>query len=132
MIFRKYYISALAILLIISNFSYASSAMVCMMGEDMDPCTCIHDETSPSEQTTLTKEKNSCCDSKVIELNNSNLLLKSGNSLTEKTIITASDFNIEIQDNFHHTYNKLFTQLSFHNFHTSKSDIPVFISSLLI
>jgi len=127
-IFNKYFITILSFLLILSNFSYAASVMVCsMMGKgNTDKCTC--QKTDNTRGIKFKKVKDSCCEQQTLNLSNSNNLLhQKDNELTkQESVISCNGIDTDVQTNYIGiTYNRL-DRLK------APLDLPILYSSLLI
>jgi hypothetical protein len=129
-VIRKYFLTSLALMLILSNFSFATTYMLCNMGGEKSSCCCNHSNTKHIAGLSISKIKSSCCNEGTIELSNSNLL---STVKTEQPQDNLGFNSILIDNNstqlFSANYN--FKLVSIKN-HVPKRDIPILISSLLI
>src|SRR5258706_11782140 len=117
-------------MLIFSNFSFATTYMICSMGSDDAPCCCKHKSSSPAKELSVITEKTSCCGTATIELANNNLL--STVKIEATADITSFSPSILNTNNLIlHNYNISFSHITQIE-HVPKSDIPLLISSLLI
>lgn len=129
--FRKYFISALSVLLILSNFSFATTLMLCSMDMDTSVCACSHKSAGDTRTPSIEKVKKSCCESETVELSNSNILLAIKNDLNNNSLVIINTINNEDDDYFfnskssHYSINKV-------SYYLPISDIPIINSSLLI
>ena len=128
--FKKYFLTSLAFMLIFSNFSYATTYMICSMGKDDAPCCCKHKSSSPAKELTITSEKTICCGEGRIELANTNLLstvkIEVPADITSFSPELINTNNLILIDN-----NISFSYIAQIE-HVPKSDIPILTSSLLI
>ena len=97
---RKYLIPFLAVTLILSNFSFAASYMLCKMDDNSKmSCQCSNESSKKVDGISITKHKSSCCELGNIELSNSNILqqVKSENHDNSlKVICTLYSHNANI------------------------------------
>ena len=127
--YNKYIIASLAVLLILSNFSFATAIAVCKMGEMKQSCCCKNESPDNSKEQGISKVKITCCDEKVFDLSNTNVL----------SINKAQDCKCFLIS-MHFTLNgdAIITRSINNNLHYSipdkipKDGIPIVISSLLI
>lgn len=129
-VFKKYFVVSLSLMLILSNFSFATQLMFCEMTDDSSKCECSHKEKPVYPGISLTQEKNKCCDEKTTELTNSNTLLNYNNiqendSYANIALFCVSTIDPGILNNVTFRY---FPPGAYH----PQTDIPVFTSSLLI
>ncbi len=128
---RKYFVSVLSVMLIFSNFSFATTLMLCKMnmgGGSTCQCSTTHERAS---ELALKNIKNNCCDLETIELSNSNLLLSVKNDLNDNSIVLIDLFNNGLSDNPLNTKDAHYLHCKYY-YHLPNSDIPVENSSLLI
>lgn len=128
---RKYLLFPLVILLVLSNFSFATSLMICSMTENsMKKCSCSQNDEETASTLQIEKVTTSCCENRTIELNNSNTLQKVTNEVTNLVQVLAHFVNIFSDE----------TSLSQNNHYSEVNepppkfltDIPINNSSLLI
>jgi hypothetical protein len=127
---RKYFISGLALLLVLSNFSFATQLMFCQMSDDAKVCECTHKKDKQYEGVSLTKVKPKCCTEETTELSNSNILLTFKTELPHDIYVLgalANNYTIDL-NLIANTSVSLITDTS----QFPKLDIPTFNSSLLI
>jgi hypothetical protein len=74
-IVKKYLISGLSLLLVLSNFSFATQLMFCQMNDNAQVCECIHDKSIQHSGISISKVINKCCTEETTELSNTNSLL---------------------------------------------------------
>ncbi|HEX2787539.1 MAG TPA: hypothetical protein VHP32_06500 [Ignavibacteria bacterium] len=124
----KYFIPSLAILLILSNFSYATNLMACSMNND-NSCECSHTYDNKTNELNYHKTTSGCCSEKTSELSNSNTLSISKTDLPKEIhslgVLIVIPIQSFVSQNISMQIDKGIT-----GFH--KQDIPIFISSLLI
>ncbi len=127
---KQYFITYLSLVLILSNFSFAVTLAFCKMNGDNAVCSCIHKNSAEKSGLVIKKIPKSCCETKIVELSNSNLLeilnSYSGNSFLQADIIN-SDVNILLSASTQ--INRILTEFSYH---PPNSEIPILNSSLLI
>lgn len=127
---KKYFITYLALVLILSNFSFAVTLAYCKMNGDNTACACSHNSSTEKPELSFKKIPNSCCDTKVVELSNSNILENltkySVNTLFHTQIVNADAYGINksLSD-----VNRICSEFPYH---PPNSEIPILISSLLI
>jgi len=126
---RKYFITYLALVLILSNFSFATTLAFCKMNGDNTVCACSNNS---NEKSGLAFEKipNKCCETKIVELSNSNILEVSNSysaNIFPHTDILSSDFISHSDNSFQ--VSRIYNQFSYH---PPNSEIPILNSSLLI
>jgi len=128
-LFKKYFISFLAITLILSNFSFITTYSVCSMGGMKESCACKDMAKDIPSGLNIFKEKKSCCEQKIAELSNSNVLSidksKTIDCLQNPGCLQADNFTIPESPLF---VNNLFRPPD----KIPKNGIPVANSSLLI
>jgi hypothetical protein len=129
-LFNKYFLAVLSLVLVFSNFSYATQLMFCGMTGEASKCECRHNSPAPAKDLSIGKDKTKCCTHQVSELSNSNQLLtvktelpKDINAFSPMLLSLAQDLDVQSIS---------FTSLSADKAHIPKSDIPVLTSSLLI
>ena len=129
-VIRKYFLTSLALLLVLSNFSFATTYMLCNMGGEKSSCCCNHNKAQHHSGLTISKVKSSCCNEGTVELSNSNLL---STVKTEQPQDISSFSTIYFDNNAPqlHSANYNFKIAAVKD-HVPKSDIPILISSLLI
>jgi hypothetical protein len=64
----------LAVTLILSNFSFITTYSICSMGNMKESCACKNINNDVPSGLNIAKEKKSCCEQRIIELSNSNIL----------------------------------------------------------
>lgn len=72
--YKKYFVSFLAVTLILSNFSFITTYSICSMGSMRETCACKNTTKDIPTGLNISKEKKSCCEEKFVELSNSNIL----------------------------------------------------------
>ncbi|HMQ97517.1 MAG TPA: hypothetical protein PKE39_00720 [Ignavibacteria bacterium] len=129
--FRKYFVVTLSLMLILSNFSFATQLMICEMMGDSKVCDCAHRDNPKPDGLSLTQERNKCCNEETTELSNSNTLLSLNNEQQDQYIYSnislALNVTVDIESNYNNTI--LYTH---DKAHLPEIDIPIFNSSLLI
>lgn len=73
-IYKKYFIAFLAVTLILSNFSFITTYSICSMGDMKESCASKNVNSDVPAGLNISKEKKSCCEQRIIELSNSNIL----------------------------------------------------------
>ena len=126
---RKYFIPSLALLLILSNFSYATNIMLCGMSDSQSKCECKHKVQQKFSGVGFNKVKKSCCNEKSVVLSNSNLLQIVKKECNDKCLdvihILSASVLIYLNSIINTSNSALPEQIP-------KTDIPIFTSSLLI
>lgn len=117
-------------MLILSNFSFASTYMLCNMGGDEASCCCSHNKHHVPGGLAFTKDMSECCSQETVELANSNLLSTVKTELPSDISSFAPSL-IHIDNELLFLNNISFSYISQIE-HVPKSDIPILISSLLI
>ena len=129
--FKKYSLLSMSLLLVLSNFSFATQQMLCLMNEeDADiKCECMCEATAPSNQLIITDESAPCCQSNTIELQNNNNLQTYNKELPQD--ITSFSPSNTISDTGVQKIQSVngFTSLADH---VPRTEIPILISSLRI
>jgi hypothetical protein len=130
---RKYLLPVLAVTLILSNFSFAASYMLCKMDDNNKmSCQCSNEPSKKVDGLSLAKHTSSCCELGKIELSNSNILqqVKSENQDNSlKVICTLTTDNVNICSSFSTGSNLNFIN---NDLPVYNRDIYVLNSSLLI
>lgn len=122
----KYFSVLLILILVNSNFSFAFSQMLCEMS--IEPTVCKCEENNMSDEVPADVSKMSCCDNNILEINNSNTLVKNN---TDYTNLNSIQLLISLLPHIEIT--KTFADhLVFQKHHKPPSDIPILISSFLI
>ena len=118
-------------LLVLSNFSYATQQMLCLMSEETDiGCDCTCEQNDLSSGVILTNDSSPCCANTTNELSNTNNLQLTGNELPKDITSFATLYNNHVKDiTFNSFFDNSFSALKEH---IPKTDIPILISSLLI
>jgi len=117
-------------MLILSNFSFATQHMLCLMNEDNDvKCECKCDIPAPSNMLIITNEDSPCCQSNIIELSNNNNLQIYNKELPSD--ITSFSPSITVSD-VEVTLNNINNPFSPLTNHVPRKSIPILISSLRI
>jgi hypothetical protein len=81
-ILTKYSVPILSLLLILSNFSYATNIMMCGMMSGGKTSSCCNQKPDYGKGVSISKVIKSCCDSRTIELSNSNNLVNIKNDVS--------------------------------------------------
>jgi len=127
---KQYFITYLSLVLILSNFSFAVTLAFCKMNGDNAVCSCIHKNSAEKSGLVIKKIPKSCCETKIVELSNSNLLeilnSYSGNSLFHADLLISDINSIASASS---QINKIYNEFSYH---PPNSEIPILNSSLLI
>jgi len=126
---KKYFITYLSAVLVLSNFSFATTLVFCNMGGDQT-CECTQNNHTEKSELVLKGVAKSCCDSKIVELSNSNILeiLHSNtvNPLIHSVLLNSGSNELNIMTvNIGRISNEL-------SYHPPNSEIPILNSSLLI
>ena len=126
---KKYFITYLSAVLVLSNFSFATTLVLCSMGGD-SPCACSNNTHHENSGLVLKNAANSCCQTKTVELSNSNILEILHNTVVNP-LIHAGLLNPEVNgfSKVHANTSKVFNEFSYH---PPNSEIPILNSSLLI
>ncbi len=129
-LYGKYVIFALSVLLILSNFSYATQLMFCGMSGNTETCECTHDPGKHYEGISITTEKTRCCQEETNELANSNTLatLKTELPLDINTFAAL----VLVLNQSNEALPGSYLNVNIDKSHLPKLDIPILISSLLI
>ena len=128
--FNKYFVVSLSLMLILSNFSYATQLMFCEMSGDSNKCECTHNYQPDYPGFSLAQQKNKCCNEETTELSNSNTLLTTNSQQNQEIsslVILFLDYSV-FQD-YKYNNNILYSP---DKSHLPEIDIPIFNSSLLI
>lgn len=128
--FRKYFVVTLSLMLILSNFSFATQLMICEMMGDSKVCDCAHRDNPKPDGLSLTQERNKCCNEETTELSNSNTLLNFNNE-QDQDIYTNISIALNVTDDIENNYNNSILYIHDKS-HLPEIDIPIFNSSLLI
>ncbi len=126
---KKYFVTYLSAVLVLSNFSFATTLVLCNMKGDTS-CACSHDTHHENSGLIIKSVANSCCQTKIIELTNSNILEILHSSVVSP-LIHAGFINTDangfgrILTNAHSVFNEF-------SYHPPNSEIPILNSSLLI
>lgn len=128
--YKKYFITFLALVLIFSNFSFATTLMLCGMSDENISCSCNHPGDQGNQDVVFKKVKSSCCETETVELINSNILQIVKNDLTGNFLVILNILNVDNSERTNSQSVHLFT--SSFNYHLPNSDIPIANSSLLI
>lgn len=128
---KKYSIFTLSMLLVLSNFSFATQQMLCLMNDDDVTCTCqMNEKADNSNELAFTVKDSPCCSNKVIELTNSNNLQTTENKLPKDiTSFSPIYINYDSDITYNYIYDNSFTSLKEH---IPKAEIPILNSTLLI
>jgi hypothetical protein len=127
---KKYFLTVLAAALVLSNFSYATTYMLCGMKDDNSSCCCKHKGHQPAKGLSLIKADSDCCKEGISELANNNLLSTVKIELPSD-ISSFPPVSINLENESLHSNNISFSYITQIE-HVPKSDIPIFTSSLLI
>jgi hypothetical protein len=127
---KKYFITYLSLVLILSNFSFATTLVLCDMDGGNHQCACTNLNDIGKYGLAIRSVTNSCCETKIVELTNSNvleiLLNNTVNPFAHVDLINTDAGNfcrMSVQDcNLHYDL----------SFHPPNSEIPILNSSLLI
>lgn len=128
--FSKYFVISLSMLLILSNFSYATNLMLCAMSDDATDCQCSHNESKLPDELSYKKEKSGCCTNEITVLSNSNLLSTVKFELPND-INSFSALILDLKQDSE-LYTSSFLNSAIDKSHLPKLDIPILTSSLLI
>ena len=129
-IFKKYSVPFLSLLLILSNFSFASHLMICEMSNDSMECQCTHSNNEPVKGLSFSGDKTGCCTEETSELTNSNKFLINKTEhpqdiYTIGALVFNNSYDIQL---YSFNAGTPFAGKT----HLPKLDIPIFYSSLLI
>ena len=129
--FKKYSVPFLSLLLILSNFSFASHLMICEMSNDSKECECSHNNNNePVSGISISSDKNGCCSEETSELTNSNTFLLHKTEQPQD-IYTFGALIVNITPDMQLTGFSAGTAYT-DKIHLPNLDIPIFNSSLLI
>jgi hypothetical protein len=126
---KKYFITYLSLVLILSNFSFATTLALCEMDGGKYQC-CAEKNDMGKYGPTIRNVAYSCCENTVVELTNSNILEIIHN--TPVNPLAHSDF---INTNCGNTGIRPVKEYTLHfdlSHHPPNSEIPILNSSLLI
>jgi hypothetical protein len=127
---KKYLITYLSLVLILSNFSYATTLAFCKMSGDDTVCPCSLTGSAENNGPVLKKAAKTCCETKIVELSNRNILevLNSYTGIFLHPEVELNHDAIALPDTFsdsNNDYNGFF-------YKPPSCKIPVLHSSLLI
>jgi len=127
---KKYFITYLSLVLILSNFSFATTLVLCEMDGGNHHCACVNINDIGKHGLAIKNVTPSCCEKKTVELANSNILevLISNhiNPLANANLINPVNNDL---CNITAQVVKIHNELSHH---PPNSEIPILNSSLLI
>ncbi len=123
-------IFVMSVLLVLSNFSYATQLMFCEMSNDTEICECTHNTAKPYEGISITNVNTKCCQEESSELTNSNTLTTLKPELPQN-INTFGSLVLDLNQN-HEALPGSYLNFSIDKSHLPKLDIPILVSSLLI
>ena len=119
-------------LLVLSNFSFATQQMLCLMSDDADikcDCTCVDNDITSG--VSISGDSSPCCSTKTNEISNTNNLQITGNELPKDiTSFNPIYLNLDKDISFNSLVNNSFSASL--KEHIPKAEIPILISSLLI
>jgi uncharacterized protein YpmS len=124
---NKYLSAFLILILVNSNFSFATVIMKCSMSDSNKKCECA-ENVSAKTDSTIDSAESDCCKTVISEVNNSNTLE------TYKTVeiksVSIHFIKYSLQDNLYSSLNSasIISQKAI----KPASDIPLLKSSLLI
>lgn len=127
---KKYLITGLSLLLILSNFSFATQLLFCSMNMDAKVCGCSHDNGKPIDGLSISKVKAKCCNDETTELSNTNSLLTFKTELPQEISVLGVLVIDKSSDS--NSASKFSADSFFDKSHLPKLDIPILTSSLLI
>jgi hypothetical protein len=127
---KKLFIPYLSLVLILSNFSFATTLVFCDMDGGNDHCSCANTNDIGKYGPAIRSVTESCCETKIVELSNSNILevlfSNTVSPLTHVNLINSVDItSFSVSAQVVKTYNEL-------AHHPPNSEIPIINSSLLI
>jgi len=127
---KQYFITYLSLVLILSNFSFAATLAFCSMNSDNSVCSCIHKNSTEKSELVIKKISKSCCETKIVELSNSNIL-EILNSYSGNTLLHVDVLNSDIisHASVSSQVSRIYSEFSYH---PPNSEIPILNSSLLI
>jgi len=126
---KKYFLAVLAAALVLSNFSYATTYMLCGMKDDSS-CCCQHKGHQPAKGLSLIKTDSGCCKEGIAVVSNDNLLA----TVKVELPLDISHFTpalLNLNSSFLADYSNSFIYIAGTE-HVPKCDIPIITSSLLI
>ena len=130
---KKYLISTLSLLLILSNFSFATSFLYCTMkAEVVQTCCCSHKPVNNTGGLSLSQYHKSCCNLETRELANSNILNTVKSELPNKILTLVNTFAVVDPDACLSALQCTFITSCLLHQQIPKTDIPISNSSLLI
>jgi hypothetical protein len=127
---RKYFITYLSLVLVLSNFSFATTLVLCEMDGGNHQCACANSSDIGKYGLAINNVTKSCCEAKIVELSNSNVLEVLHNSnvnpfahvdLINSGVGNICSFSVQAC-NLNYDF----------SFHPPNSEIPILNSSLLI
>jgi len=127
---KKYFITYLSLVLVLSNFSFATTLVLCEMDGGNHQCACSNSNDTGKYGLAIRSVTPSCCETKIVELTNSNILEVIHN--TPVNPLVHIDFiNNDAGDMF--SVSSQARNLRYDlSFHPPNSEIPILNSSLLI
>ena len=127
---KKLFVPYLSLVLILSNFSFATTLVLCEMDGGNHKCACATSNDIGKYGLAIRSVSNSCCETRTVELANSNILEIIHNTpvnpLVHTDLINNESVNI---GSFSAQECILHFDLSYH---PPNSEIPILNSSLLI
>lgn len=128
--FSKYFVISLSLLLILSNFSYATQLMLCEMTGDTKACECKDNDAKKYNGISLNNVESKCCNEETTVLSNQNTLLPLNKELNNDI---NSDLTIFLNNSYYLNYHNISSRTSsLDKSHLPELDILIFTSSLLI
>jgi hypothetical protein len=126
---KKYFITYLSLVLILSNFSFATTLALCEMDGSKYQC-CTDKNDMGKYGPSIRNIPYNCCETKVVELTNSNIL----EVLHNTTVNPIAQVNL-LSPGTDGLCSVSVNACNFHydlSFHPPNSEIPILNSSLLI
>jgi hypothetical protein len=127
---KKLFIPYLSLVLILSNFSFATTLAFCSMGGDNHSCACEKTNDTGKHGLAIGNVTKSCCETKIIELSNSNTL-EILHSNPVNPIAHADLISRDVNNSYNISAQTGYINYNF-EFHPPNSEIPIINSSLLI
>lgn len=127
---KKYFITYLSLVLILSNFSFATTLVLCEMDGGNHQCACVNLNDIGKHGLAIKNVTPSCCEKRTVELANSNIL-----EIIHNTPVNPLAHSDLINSDNGNTGSWLVKEHTLHfdlSHHPPNSEIPILNSSLLI
>jgi hypothetical protein len=127
---KQYFITYLSLVLVLSNFSFATTMVLCEMDGGNHQCVCTNSNDTGNNGLAVRSVAKSCCEARIVELSNSNVLEILHNNIVNP-FAHVELINSGVDNLCSFSMQAFILNYNF-SYHPPNSEIPILNSSLLI